>query len=293
MPRRRTHESVAVPRNAQVNQPLRRLRRSLDDLYERYNRRAFVHPDPLEFLFEYPDPADREIVGLLAASMAYGRVAQILRNVRALLGRMGPSPLRFLRATPPADLPDIFAGFRHRWTTGREVADLLACLQRVLDHHGSLQDAFVSHLQPADETVMPALSGFVQELRAGSELARSSLLPAVEAGGACKRLHLYLRWMVRRDQVDPGGWDVIPAAKLIVPLDTHMHRLGQALGLCTRRQADRRAALLLTAAFRAIRPDDPVRYDFALTRMGIRAEFDEKEFLARCRILAAGLGDSL
>ena len=269
-----------------MDRSVAKLRKALDTLYERYNRREFVHPDPLEFLYEYDEPADREIVGLLAASLAYGRVAQILRNIRQLLEPMGPSPRRFLVRASPAELHETLATFKHRWTTGREVAELLAGMRRALEQHGSLQRAFVSGLGGQDETVQQAVERFVEQLRAGSVLSRSSLLPVVQAGGACKRVHLFLRWMVRRDAVDPGGWQEVPPAKLIVPLDTHMHRIGAALGMCSRKPADLLTALAITAAFREIQPEDPVRYDFTLTRFGIRAELDEREFLSRCKSLA-------
>lgn len=259
---------------------MHRLARALDELYDTYNRRQFVHPDPLEFLYLYEDPADREIVALLASGLAYGRVAQILRSVRALLDRIGPSPAAFLGRTPARSLDEIFAGFKHRWTTGREVADLLAGAARVVDRHGSLGRCLSQHLRPEHETILPALAGFVDEIRISP---RNSLLPCVTAAGACKRLHLMLRWLVRRDAVDPGGWDEIPPRLLIIPLDTHMHQVGVALGLCRPGQATARAALALTAAFREIQPSDPVRYDFALTRLGIRSELDLPAFLATCR----------
>jgi uncharacterized protein (TIGR02757 family) len=305
-----------------VIRSLRRLRCALDDLYERYNRRQFVHPDPLEFLYLYDDPRDREIVAVIAASLAYGRVAQILRSVRDLLERMGPFPYVFLERTSPRDLPEVLTGFRHRWTTGRQVADLLAGIRRVIDRYGSLGRYLSGGLHSEHDTILPALSHLTEQLRPGDGRAgactdlrvgggaardagscanrcahrRNSLLPDVRAGSACKRLHLLLRWLVRRDAVDPGGWDDIPPRLLIVPLDTHMHRLGRALGLCDRRQADGRTALALTAGFRAIQPDDPVRYDFALTRLGIRPELDLAAFVARvwtagrsCPILKGGV----
>ncbi len=269
---------------------LRCLRFALDDLYDRYNHRQFVHPDPLEFLYLYDDPRDREIVAVIAASLAYGRVAQILRGIRDLLERMGPSPCLFLERTPPRDLPEVFAGFRHRWTTGRQVADLLAGVRQVIDRHGSLGRCLSAGLHLDHETILPALSHLSEQLRLAGPRAgrgpargvhRNSLLPDVAAGSACKRLHLMLRWLVRRDAVDPGGWDGIPPRLLIVPLDTHMHRLARALGLSDRRQADGRTALAITVAFRAIHPGDPVRYDFALTRLGIRRDLDLPAFVAR------------
>jgi uncharacterized protein (TIGR02757 family) len=257
-----------------------RLRHALDALYDTYNRREFVHPDPLEFLYLYDDPGDREIVALLASGLAYGRVAQILASVRGLLDRMGASPLAFLGRTADGDLTEVFRDFKHRWTTGREVGDVLAGARRVIDRHGSLGRCLTGHLRPDHGTVLPALAGFAEEMRVGG---RNSLLPSVAAGGACKRLHLMLRWLVRRDAVDPGGWEGISPGLLVVPVDTHMHRVAVALGLCGPGQAGARAALAMTEAFRAIQPSDPARYDFALTRLGIRKELDLGAFLESCR----------
>jgi len=160
-------------------------------LYDRYNRREFVHPDPLEFLYGYPDLRDREIVGLVASGLAYGRVGQIIKSVGKALDRMG-RPYEFVRR--------------------------------------------------------------------GSE------------SGACKRLNLYFRWMVRCDRVDPGGWEGVEASKLVVPLDTHMHRISRRMGLTRRNQADRKTALEVTEGFRRLAPEDAVKYDFSLTRMGMRGE---------------------
>ena len=116
----------------------------------------------------------------------------------------------------------------------------------------------------------------------------SSLLPDPDRGSACKRLHLFLKWMVRVDAVDPGGWTVLPPSALVVPVDTHMHRIGLALGLTERGQADIRTALEMTEAFSLVRPDDPVRYDFALTRFGIRPDLDMEALLSFCRLPSEG-----
>ncbi|MCD6487215.1 MAG: TIGR02757 family protein, partial [Syntrophobacterales bacterium] len=107
----------------------------------------------------------------------------------------------------------------------------------------------------------------------------NSLLPSPAKGSACKRLNLFLRWMVRHDDVDPGGWDDISSSKLIIPLDTHMHRICLALGITKRKQADMKTALEITRSFQVMAPHDPVRYDFALTRLGIRKDTDITSFL--------------
>lgn len=254
----------------------------LEELYRRYNRREFVHPDPLEFLYRYDDPLERELVGLVASSLAYGRVAQILRSVGVVLARLGPSPRGFILGATRGELEDALAGFKHRFTTGTQLAGLLWGARGVILRHGSL-GAFFSEIFDGD--MLAAQERFVDELLSHSGLPRPCyLLPSPACGSACKRLNLYLRWMVRRDEVDPGGWKGVPAASLIVPTDTHMHRIALALGLTKRRQADLRAALEITDAFREVAPEDPVRYDFALTRLGIRDDTDVDAFPRACGV---------
>lgn len=257
-------------------------REALEELYLRLNRREFVHPDPLEVLYEYEGPADREVAALVAASLAYGRVRSILNSVRCVLGKMG-SPARYLAEATPESLRRAFAGFKHRFATGEDVAALLLGAKRVAERHGSLQGAFMAGLREDQANVVPALGHFVAELSEAAGGLEAHLLPRPERGSACKRLNLFLRWMVRRDAVDPGGWEGVGSGRLVVPLDVHMHRICCALGLTRRKAADLAAAIEVTEAFRAFAPDDPVRYDFALTRLGIRPgpEADLDAFLAR------------
>jgi uncharacterized protein (TIGR02757 family) len=244
------------------------VRKRLDGLYARYHRREFVHPDPVEFLYGYGDPRDREVVGLVASSLAYGRVAQILASVSRVLERM-PSPASFVAGSSRRTLRREFAGFKHRFTTGDELSGLLLGVKRAVEEHGSLRACFAAGIRPGDETVVPALTNFAGTLSREMGDGCNSILPSPCRGSACKRLNLFLRWMVRRDEVDPGGWDEVPPSSLLVPLDTHMYRVSRALGFTRRRSADLRTALEVTEAFRRIHPGDPVRYDFVLTRAGI------------------------
>jgi len=250
-------------------------RERLDELYTRYHHRALVHPDPLEFLYDYHDPRDKEVVGLIASSLAYGKVAQILKSVSCVLERMNSSPCAFLLDSPLNSLRRTFADFKHRFTTGEDLACMLYDAKGVIERHGSLHASFMACFNESDDTVLPALSSFVKQFNACSSTnGKFSLLPSPTRGSACKRLNLFLRWMVRRDRVDPGGWHSIPVSKLVVPLDTHMHRICLLLHLTRRRQADLRAAVEVTHAFRRIVPQDPVRYDFVLTRLGIRKDME-------------------
>ena len=250
---------------------------ALDDLFARYNRREFVHPDPLEFLYNYESLEDREIVGLIASGLAYGRVNQILKSAATVLERIG-SPAAFVKTTPEHAILKTFQDFKHRFTTGTELAWLLIGVKQTLNTHGSLGLCFQAGFKK-EETMISGLSHFVQTITANASGQVNTLLPHPEKGSACKRLNLYLRWMVRKDEVDPGGWDNIPGASLIVPLDTHMHRISLALKLTNRKQADMRTAIEITQAFAIIAPHDPVRYDFCLTRLGIRSDIDIESFL--------------
>jgi len=246
----------------------------LNRLYARYNLRKWVHPDPLEFLYDYPDLKDREIAGMVASSLAYGRVNQILKSVSTVLKEMKPSPYAFLKSATSVSLKHSFKDFRHRFTGGDDLAAMLLGIKRMIERHGSIYGCFLAGLNNNDETILPALSSLVKELMVPSNGCSNSLIPLPEKGSACKRLNLFLRWMVRKDRVDPGGWKKVSPAKLIVPLDTHMHRISTMLKMTARKSADMRTALEITNRFREILPEDPVKYDFSLTRLGIRDDVD-------------------
>lgn len=265
--------------------PLSRHTGVFEDMYLRYNRRQFVHPDPLEFLYLYEDPADREVVAIIASSLAYGRVAQILNSVRRVLDALAPWPLRTIRDSRPAGLLRRLGGFKHRFATDEHMAGLLMGVRKTIAEHGSLGRCFEHCMDKSDETVLPAMGKFVRQINHHAGGPVGHLLADPATGSACKRLNLLLRWMARRDEVDVGDWSFVPPAKLVVPLDTHMHDIGRSLGALRRASSDGRAAVELTAAFRKIAPDDPVKFDFALTRLGIRGELDKDELFRRCGVI--------
>jgi len=242
-------------------------RELLDRLYAKYNKRRYVHPDPLEFLYNYDDLKDREIAGLIASGLAYGRVQQILKSVSTVLNIMD-SPFEFVRSVTPVQMKKFFRTFKHRFTTGDELVDLLSGIKNTLDKYGSLEHCFIEGYSDYDESVYNALLGFTAKVL-GDPNKRNSLLPCPAKYSAFKRINLYLRWMVRKDDVDPGGWDAIPPSKLIIPLDTHMHKIGLQCNATKRKQNNIRTALDITDAFKRINPEDPVKYDFVLTRFGI------------------------
>lgn len=255
------------------------LKEKLDELYARYNRREFVHPDPLEFLYNYDDIRDREVVALIASSLAYGRVAQILKSVSTVLKMMSPSPYDFMLNTSERELPIRLREFKHRFTTGEEMASMLLAVKRMIEEDGSLLNAFAKGYSGSDDNILPALTSFAGRLVKEAGGQKNSLIPLPDRGSACKRLILFLRWMVRKDVVDPGGWDIVHPSKLIIPLDTHMYSICTGLKMTCRKQADMRTAIEITNAFKKIIPEDPVKYDFSLTRLGIRKEGDPASFI--------------
>ncbi|HAH31848.1 MAG TPA: TIGR02757 family protein [Elusimicrobia bacterium] len=235
--------------------------------YRKYNRPEFIHPDPLEFVWRYNPDGDREIAGFIAASLAYGNVKQIIKSVEKVLTPMGTSPRLYLRDTPEKEISKALLNFKHRFTTGAEMALFLLNIKAAIKRHGSLESCFLKNYRPQEEDLSSSIYAFVNEFNSGA--CAPTLTPCPEKKSSFKRLNLYLRWMVRKDAVDPGVWTKIPPSKLIVPLDTHMFQISQKLGLTTRNDTSMKTALEITAAFRRISPNDPVKYDFALTRTGI------------------------
>ncbi len=241
----------------------------MENIYETYAKREFIHPDPVEFLHQVGE-ADREIAGLIAACLAYGRVHQILKSVGSALDRLG-APRDAATGLSLSGLKRRFRGFKHRFTDGDEMAGLVFGAGRMISEYGSLGAFVAANLRPEDETVLPAMTVFTETLIEKSKGLCAALVSDPKKGSACKRLNLYFRWMVRKDAVDFGQWSGVPKAKLIIPLDTHMHRFALEHGLTARKAADLKTAVEVTKYFRRFSPDDPVKYDFALTRPGILA----------------------
>ena len=252
------------------------IREVLEKLYIRYNRRELINPDPLQFLYRYSDPADIEITAFLASALAYGRVQQIEKSLNNLLGRMGDSPSGFVINFDRGKRKTL-KDFKHRFTTGDDISDLLTLLKTIIRRCGSIERYFALGYNPGDKNIIPALSKFCNSLldihTAGGKgqptRGLKYLLVSPDGGSACKRLNLFLRWMVRDDDVDTGLWKSIEKAGLIVPIDVHMGRLCKILGLYDRKTVSLSAAEEITESFAEIEPADPVKYDFALSRIGI------------------------
>ncbi len=248
----------------------------LEKLYHRYNHYELIKPDPLQFVYRYSRRADMEIAGLLAAELAYGRVQQIQKSLTDLLGRMGTSPFEFVLNFDKQKRKKL-KSFKHRFTSGEDISDLLELLKKVLNQYDSVEEFFIRGYNPNDKNIIPALSKFCNSLLEMYAKAHTSsastqlryLLTSPASGSVCKRLNLFLRWMVRDDDVDAGLWKRVDKAKLIVPVDVHMGRLCRILGFHDRKAVSLSTAVEITECFAKIEPTDPVKYDFALSRIGI------------------------
>jgi uncharacterized protein (TIGR02757 family) len=255
------------------------LRPHLDALYEAYNRQDAA-ADPIQVVRRYRNPRDQEIVGFCAAGLAFGRVASVLATLDALTRILGPHPAEFVRRFDPAASHPELRQMVHRWTKGTDLVALLWILHQILARSGSIEAFFLEDFDPAQADVAAALDSFSRRALAldqhaayGRRLPRRPgvcyFFPRPAAGSACKRLNLFLRWMVRRDEVDLGVWTRVPPSKLIVPLDTHVIRLGKCLHLTTLKSPGWRMAAQITAALRTLDPVDPVRFDFSLCHVGM------------------------
>ncbi len=258
-----------------------------EEMYSLYNRREYVNPDPLIFLYDYSELKDREIAGIIASGLAYGNVKQILKSVSKVLVVMKKSPYDYITSNTETDFENDFKGFKHRFTTDRELVLFLKGIKHVLNDYNSLYECFSNGYKESHDTIYPALIHFVSELKMHKQ-NKNSLLPDPLKRSALKRLFLYLRWMIRKDEVDPGGWDNIPCSKLIIPLDTHMFNISRSINITHRKSADLTTAMEITNAFKLINDNDPVKYDFSLTRMGIHQDFNINSFLMECKMINPG-----
>jgi uncharacterized protein (TIGR02757 family) len=250
------------------------LKETLDRLYAEYNRAAVV-ADPIEIVRRYPEPRDREVVGFCAAGLAFGRVASVLQSVERLLAVLGPSPSAFVARFDPSRDAAAFEPLVHRWTRGEDLVQLVLALRRMLDEAGSIEAFFLQGDQPGAADVEPAIESFSRRALALVEPSRRPtgvpyFFPRPSTGGACKRMNLFLRWMAREDAVDLGVWKGLSRARLVVPLDVHVIRLGQCLRLTRHRSAGWRMAAEITDSLRGFDPCDPVKYDFALCHVGMQ-----------------------
>lgn len=274
----------------------RRLKKTLDRVYVEYDFAGRLQHDPLAIPRRYADPEDIEVAGFVSACFAYGRIDLFRQTITKILSPAGEHPFLFFKNFLLRKDRKYFQGISYRFNSEQDVLCFIYLLSRVLKERDSLRELFYSSYTDSDPDLEKALSGFTDYFLGldtapvyGKNLRPAGLrqlLPSPRNGSACKRLNLFIRWMVRDRDVDLGIWNRIPRSKLIIPLDTHIARIARCLGMTGRKASDWKTAKEITESLKKIDPDDPLKYDFVLCHYGISGMCRGKRFRKLCSACA-------
>ncbi len=254
------------------------LKGTLDRFYREYDFRDRLLHDPIAFPRGYKDPGDMEVSGLIASCFAYGKVELFMPVVKKVLSLMGKHPFSFLREFDAKKQKGRFT-VKYRFSESLDILCLLFVIHELLKRYVSMEAAFKNYYAPDHRDTGKGIAGLVAEIMSidtsaiyGRNLHPHGMIhffPSPAKGSACKRMNLFLRWMVRDKDIDFGLWKSMPANKLVIPLDVHVARISRCLGFTRRKSADWKTAVEVTDALRQLDPDDPLKYDFALCHHGI------------------------
>jgi uncharacterized protein (TIGR02757 family) len=268
------------------------LKSILNKLYREHNFKERLKHDPIEFPHRYSAPEDIEVAGFIASCLAYGKVNLFKQVIENILNICGRHPAEFIVNFNYRKDKKYFKGISYRFNKERDILSLIYILVKTLKKWGTLRALFYQYYKEEHEDIGEALKnfvGFFLEVDTSSVYGRNikpngltQFLPSPENGSACKRMNLFLRWMVRTKDIDFGIWDKIPPSKLIIPLDTHIAKISHCLGLTKRNTADWRTAKEITNALKRFDPDDPLKYDFALCHHGISGLCKGQENATAC-----------
>ena len=249
----------------------------LESLYLSYKHK-FSSKDPVWILHRFEDEKDIELIGLITAAYAYGSVEQINLFIEKLLSKTGNKPyeftINFEKRKDKKHLKDL----NYRFNTSGDLVNMFDSLNRNIKEFSSLKNLFLSNYNKGEENIIRALANFTGKLNMNGKQRGGSyyhyLFSNPDRGSTCKRMNLFLRWMVRKDEIDLGVWGEVDTSKLIMPVDVHIARISKSLGLVKRKSIDLKFAVELTNRLKEYDSSDPVKYDFALCHIGM----DKKEF---------------
>ena len=268
------------------------IKKTLDRYYKEFNFSERLKHDPVEFPRRYADPDDIEVAGFIASCFAYGKVELFRPVIEKILLLGGSNPGNYFRKFSLKKDEKYIKRISYRFNRGQDVLCFLYLLKQTLTEWGSLKNLFYYHYKPDHEDIRSALNGFVTSFlnrdtspvngRNTRPRGLTQLLSVPEKGSACKRMNLFLRWMVRRKDVDMGIWKKISPSQLIIPLDTHISRISRCIGLTNRAAADWKTAREITEALKQLDPADPLKYDFVLCHKGISGKCKGEKSITVC-----------
>ncbi len=271
------------------------LKQTLNRLYRDYNFNGRILHDPIEFPHRYKRPEDIEVSGFIASCFAYGRVDLFKPVIKRILSIMGESPYDFLVNFDLKRHGHLLSGIKYRFNENNDIICLLHMLSMALKRFKRLDALFKLHSWDNDPNIGIGQAGFVESLLGtdtslvyGKNIRPMGLLqffPSPKKGSACKRMNLFLRWMIRDKDIDFGIWKGIPKNKLVIPLDTHIARISKCLGFTKRSSQGWKMAVEITDSLKRLDPEDPLKYDFALCHKGI-SKICSKMNCRECNLLS-------
>lgn len=277
-------ENTDTKKNVEDKKVDSKLESYLNSLVEKYKTPDFIKNDPIRFPHRYKDVKDIEVMAFISAMMAQGRRTKIVESLEKIETLMGKDPYNFIYNFDYESEYDKFKDFNHfayKNIPGADILCIFHLMKQALHKYGSLKALFLEGLDPKNQkNVKEALIHFTDKFFSFApppdmiEIPNriKSLLPNPNKGSACKRLNMFLRWVVRKDDVDFGIWSEVPTSMLLIPLDVHVSKLSRELGLTQRKQDDWLTAQEITNNLSKFDPNDPSKYDFAIFGMGISGE---------------------
>lgn len=239
-----------------------------EKIYQRYNSKRFLSSDPVIFPHRFKDPRDIEIAALISSSLAYGNVKQII-NILNRIFEIMKKPSDYMANANTSRIKKDFSRLKHRFTTSHELSSFIIKLKDLHTNNISLENLFLNFYKP-QRPLYESYTPFIKNIFSNYF---PTLIPDPEKKSAMKRFNLFLRWMVRKDNIDFGLWKNIKKSDLIYPLDTHIHSFALKNKITSRKDNSIKTAYEITCFFKKINPDDPVKYDFAISRTGILKRF--------------------
>lgn len=261
----------AKPLRKRSRKTLLELKPFLDDLNERIETPEYIHSDPVQFMHVFESKKDQEIAGFLSALLAWGRRDIVCRKIEELIRRMEYSPARFVENYNPS-MAGTFRGFKHRTFKAVDIHGFISALQQIYLSHEDMEAFWEECLTDSRHQNRALISVFHQRFLSLTPEIQSRSHKHIsdpEKNSSCKRINMFLRWALRKkSRVDPGIWNFLSPAELMIPLDVHVARQARRFGLLTRRYNDWKAVCELTQQLQILDPSDPSRYDFALFGLG-------------------------